>query len=571
MAAELFTISPRATNANAAPLSGAVISFYLAGSLTSAPAYADYECTTEHGGTVTADSGGLFPPIYLPADTSYRAILKTAGGSTIEDLDPANSAYLSAITAAPSVEYYVSADDEIGDDGNAGTELSPFRTIQKAYDSLPRFLERQCVIWLEPGVHSGNYLAGNSDKSLMPRSAVLFCRGHYTGSRTQNNSGTLSGPVVIKSNGGTAADTFIEVTTGFDYGIYATGSIDIAIQGITIRTAVACAALLVVHRGAYVHTSDLSLLGNGYNVGYLAYSEARAAMLEYGGLAGVIDGGTAGVASATKGISTLAGGTAVISGTPLIKRCGQALYCEPGTYMKMLLSPSAHHTLADNTNTLAIYAEMGAVLNLRGASTTARVLFDAAVESYGAVVNCTFVDFLKSLTTDGGEWRMNTCGYDYQWSVYDTKIWLRNSNSYKQGSGTSLSTTTQPMRIEHGDKPYLEGTCVLLGNSSGKPQFKVTDWIATANGQVFDPDANCNIYFMRGDSASRTGCGISAANGWEGRVIEVFNRTTNTVTLASGVGATGLNNTNLEVGARNAAGVVRKASFVFTSGTWHGN
>jgi hypothetical protein len=85
----LFT-SPvvRATDANNLALSGAKWYFYVSGGLTPAAVYADSARTTPFASPVVADSGGLFAPIYLNPSVTYRAILKDALGSTIQDIDP---------------------------------------------------------------------------------------------------------------------------------------------------------------------------------------------------------------------------------------------------------------------------------------------------------------------------------------------------------------------------------------------------------------------------------------------------------------------------------------------------
>jgi hypothetical protein len=83
-------ISPvtRATDANGLPLSGARWLFYLTGTLVPAPIYTSFERDTEHTNPVIADAGGLFAPIYLDPTITYRAVLATAEGIHIQDIDP---------------------------------------------------------------------------------------------------------------------------------------------------------------------------------------------------------------------------------------------------------------------------------------------------------------------------------------------------------------------------------------------------------------------------------------------------------------------------------------------------
>lgn len=83
-------VSPvvRASDANIDPLSGAKWHFYLTGTTTATPSYTTSALSVEHAHPVVADSGGLFAPIYLDPTVTYRAILKSAAGTTIQDIDP---------------------------------------------------------------------------------------------------------------------------------------------------------------------------------------------------------------------------------------------------------------------------------------------------------------------------------------------------------------------------------------------------------------------------------------------------------------------------------------------------
>lgn len=78
----------RATDANNLALSGARWHFYEAGGLTPATVYTTAARNVAHANPVVSDSGGQFASIYLDPIVSYRAVLKTAGGSTIADIDP---------------------------------------------------------------------------------------------------------------------------------------------------------------------------------------------------------------------------------------------------------------------------------------------------------------------------------------------------------------------------------------------------------------------------------------------------------------------------------------------------
>lgn len=83
-----FILPSRATDANDNPLPGALLYFYLSGSLTPTPVYIDDDLTLPHANPVVANAGGLFPAIYTNQGILYRAILKSAGGVTIDEYDP---------------------------------------------------------------------------------------------------------------------------------------------------------------------------------------------------------------------------------------------------------------------------------------------------------------------------------------------------------------------------------------------------------------------------------------------------------------------------------------------------
>jgi hypothetical protein len=78
----------RATDANNLALSGAKWYFYITDTTTPAAVYTTSALDVPHANPVIADSGGLFAPIYLSRSVIYRAVLKTAAGAPIADIDP---------------------------------------------------------------------------------------------------------------------------------------------------------------------------------------------------------------------------------------------------------------------------------------------------------------------------------------------------------------------------------------------------------------------------------------------------------------------------------------------------
>jgi hypothetical protein len=92
MARYLMTPFYRADGSDGGVLNGAKLYFYATGTTTPTDTYQASSGGSAHANPVVADSAGLFAPIYLDGATIYRAILKTSGGSTIQDIDPLNAA-----------------------------------------------------------------------------------------------------------------------------------------------------------------------------------------------------------------------------------------------------------------------------------------------------------------------------------------------------------------------------------------------------------------------------------------------------------------------------------------------
>jgi hypothetical protein len=69
-------------------MSGCTATFYLTGTTTLTPIYADGALTTPLANPMTADSSGTFVPIYLDQSVLYRVQIKTSTGLLISDTDP---------------------------------------------------------------------------------------------------------------------------------------------------------------------------------------------------------------------------------------------------------------------------------------------------------------------------------------------------------------------------------------------------------------------------------------------------------------------------------------------------
>ena len=93
----------RAVDANGVPLPGAHLQFYASGTVTPTSVYSTATLNTPLTNPVTADSGGLFAPIYLDPSVIYRVQLSSSAGVLVRDVDPVNTLVANAagsITAA---------------------------------------------------------------------------------------------------------------------------------------------------------------------------------------------------------------------------------------------------------------------------------------------------------------------------------------------------------------------------------------------------------------------------------------------------------------------------------------
>lgn len=90
----------RAIDANGHVVPGALATFYLSGTIglaNRAPVYTSADLSVTLPNPIAADSGGLFPPIFLDPTITYRRILTYADGTPLLDDDPINGAETTAV------------------------------------------------------------------------------------------------------------------------------------------------------------------------------------------------------------------------------------------------------------------------------------------------------------------------------------------------------------------------------------------------------------------------------------------------------------------------------------------
>jgi hypothetical protein len=66
---------PSVFTAAGAPIPGALLNFYVTGTNTRANTYSDYGLTTPNANPVVALDSGIFPPIFLDPDITYKVVL----------------------------------------------------------------------------------------------------------------------------------------------------------------------------------------------------------------------------------------------------------------------------------------------------------------------------------------------------------------------------------------------------------------------------------------------------------------------------------------------------------------
>ena len=139
--ANLFQPSiQRAIDGNGNPVSGAKLFFYLTDTLTFTAIYADRDGTTNQTNPVIADSTGLFPPVYIDKDTTYRVVQKSADeASEYYDIDPVPGFDESSATDSAIIALAAQAAAEAGKVGaeaaQAASEASATAAATSASDA----------------------------------------------------------------------------------------------------------------------------------------------------------------------------------------------------------------------------------------------------------------------------------------------------------------------------------------------------------------------------------------------------------------------------------------------------
>lgn len=428
------------------------------------------------------------------------------GGVTISSINiPLNNQ-----ESQGAVTVYV--DKDASDTANHGlTSANAFRTLQRAFDSLPATIHHQMTIVLSDETHTENY-ADETDKVAMPRAAVLFARGKNVSPRTQNNSGTMTGSVVIKSAGGNADNCIIETSATYDYGVYVAHG-QIVFDEITIRAGATATALLVAHRStAYVHAFNCKLNDNSQTVTSMLIAESGG-MVEFTGGDWEIDGGSTGLQALVKGsMINLSGDGVVKNNTTAFSGDG---------YLNCVRSTGATGNMFESsTNGLVGY---NAEMRFRGQSASVRLQVDVPVSGENNRIHATWTDFEDSINPENSQIYLNASNFQAQITLKNTNLFLDGVNSYVSPATANDSST--PIRNENGWIGYA-GTNNIVGASSGRPTRPVTTFTAAGNSETYTPDPSVDVYQMNGGGAARTGgtLGVDSAD-FTGRIIHLIGYT----------------------------------------------
>lgn len=240
-------VSPitRALDASGNPLAGAKLYFYRTGTTTSVPVYTTPALTTQHASPVVADSGGLFAPIYLDRAAAPRVVLKTSGGTTIQDIDPYDGFLLSSHAFSP---------EQFGAAGDGTTnDTAAFDALADAVNAAGGG-----VIELNPGA---TYLvAGGANQTL--QNPPLYT--YYTFPPTQLNVMELANcsTVIIRGNGAR-----IQNASGGKYGSFNTNGTPMNVPDgyVGVGASTPYYNMLYIHDCDRISIENLELDGNILN------------------------------------------------------------------------------------------------------------------------------------------------------------------------------------------------------------------------------------------------------------------------------------------------------------------
>lgn len=309
--AELLTDASRALDANANPLSGATWTFYATGTTTLQSVYTTAALSVAHANPVVADAGGKFAPIYLDGSLTYRGVLRDAGGTTIQDIDPLNSTALSDLIddltgpggavligtvrerlTSPRT-YYVRTDGSDSNTGLADSAGGAFATWGAAVAAALRIDNGGFDVTIRAGAEGGVKTWNMTSLPILGPSV-----------------GT--GRLIFKGNG---ANTVLNCATD---GFYAQGLIQVIVGNVTIISGGGYGSI-VASAGSLVALDTVGPIFGNAAVAHMFVHESGGYIQALNSSYTITgNAGFAHVWAANNGTAAIEGSTVTITGTPTI-------------------------------------------------------------------------------------------------------------------------------------------------------------------------------------------------------------------------------------------------------------
>lgn len=388
-----------------------------------------------------------------------------------------------------------------GNDASGNGSLSaPFKTLQKAYDSIPFLVVERAVftIQLADGIYDENYLSG----AEMPRPAILFTSGKWLRSRTDRSGGGLTGAVVIKGNPTNPENVVLQTTSEYGFGVY-NGQGQLAIENLHIKGGAghSSGAMLVSHRNdSYIHTNNVTLDGvDKTRTSYGAYAES-------GGQLEIT--GSCDVKNNSIGIGCLtASDTISLSDDVNIHSNNTGVLAKHGGCVLLTNTNGAKRGIKLYSNSAYdIDAYNGANIETRGKDGTYKTDVTKSVECGGKVrigdgstVSSIWTRFI-GVVENFGHMYFNNCAHQAR-IENSGKIRLTATDSFISPNTTNDDTLCIFNRFG-GEVEHDNTSNVGAGDSYGE---NIISTVNGANNVTLNIFANSKACFVNGNGANRTG------------------------------------------------------------------
>lgn len=377
------------------------------------------------------------------------------------------------------------------DTDNHGLSRSyPFKTLQRAFDSLPLNINHQQTIVQMGGVCN----TSSRSAASMPRPAILYTQGKNISPRTDSSGGNVRGMVVFKGESGAILEA--NPVAGYPYGIYG-ATREIGVQDLEIRPAGSgiTQALVTANRNAY-------LFLQGVNVNAAAGAGAALGVVcESGGFAEIIN-------------STLTGAT----GYDLVVYAGSgASVARPGgvgTLGKVLVSGDCDIAVGGRLTGNSLVGA-GGRLSLTG-TTSARVLVSGDINvDPGGVISGVYADIIGNIVGRGMDMRLSSCGWSKTLTALGGTLRLDASKSYV--APATVSEVASPIVLRDGAELVPDPSTEIRNNANVLVSQDYGRQVVApnANGYVIPItlEEKLTTMTLNASGANRTGCTLGAVQG----------------------------------------------------------